>query len=109
MRIAFPLVVVAFVLALLSVSPEPAAAHCGGGDINQGDSQVPPPPDDLDCDFVKDDVDNCPPIGYDDIRTRNPNQEDADNDGAGTGARRTTTATASSTGPTTRSSTSPRV
>ena len=39
---------------------------------------MPPPPDDLDCDFVKDNVDNCPPIGYDDIRTRNPDQADAD-------------------------------
>ena len=83
MRIAISLVVAAFVLALLSVSPEPAAAHCGGGGVNHGDSQGPPPPDDLDCDFVKDSVDNCPPIGYDDIRTRNPNQEDTDGDGVG--------------------------
>jgi len=82
-RIATPLVVVAFVLALLSVSPEDAAAHCGGGGVNHGNSQVPPPPDDLDCDFVKDTVDNCPPIGYDDIRTRNPGQEDSDDDGIG--------------------------
>ncbi len=83
MRIAISLVVVAFVLALLSVSPEPAAAHCGGGGVNHGTSQGPPPDDDLDCDFVKDNVDNCPPIGYDDIRTRNPNQEDTDSDGVG--------------------------
>ena len=46
-------------------------------------SQGPPPPDDLDCDFVKDKVDNCPPLGYDDLRTRHPGQEDADGDGIG--------------------------
>ncbi len=67
-------------LGLLSVSPDPAAAHCGGGGVNHGSSQVPPPPDDLDCDFVKDSVDNCPPIGYDDIRTRNPDQANSDDD-----------------------------
>jgi hypothetical protein len=82
-RLAIPLVVVAFALALLSVAHEDAAAHCGGGGVNHGNSQVPPPPDDLDCDFVKDAVDNCPPIGYDDIRTRNPGQEDTDDDGVG--------------------------
>ena len=39
---------------------------------------VPPPPDDWDCDFVKDTVDNCPPLGYDDLRHRNPNQANSD-------------------------------
>jgi hypothetical protein len=78
--------VLLLVLALLAVSsvvPEDAAAHCGGGGVNHGSSQVPPPDDDLDCDFIKDDVDNCPPIGYDDIRTRNPGQEDTNGDGDG--------------------------
>ncbi len=58
---------------------------CRGGGVNHGTprEQVPPPPDDLDCDFVKDNVDNCPPIGYDDLRTRNPGQEDSDSDGDG--------------------------
>jgi hypothetical protein len=44
---------------------------------------VPPPDDDWDCDFVKDDVDNCPPIGYDNLATRNPNQADSDGNGVG--------------------------
>ena len=39
---------------------------------------IPPPADDWDCDFVKDTVDNCVPLGYDDLRTRNPNQANAD-------------------------------
>ena len=80
------MVVLVLVLALLAVpafAHDGAAAQCGGGGVNHGTSQVPPPPDDLDCDFVKDTVDNCPPIGYDDIRTRNPDQEDADDDGVG--------------------------
>ena len=81
------MVVLLLVLALLTAPAiahdEAAAAHCGGGGVNHGNSQVPPPPDDLDCDFVKDNVDNCPPLGPDDLRTRNPNQEDTDGDGRG--------------------------
>ena len=61
---------------------------CRGGGVNHGTPQVPPPPDDLDCDFVKDNVDNCPPLGYDNLRTRNPNQEDADRMAKATGAGR---------------------
>ncbi len=64
------------------VAPQEASAHCAGGS-GRVIGQVPPPPDDLDCDFVKDNVDNCPPLGYDDLRTRNPNQEDSDHDGVG--------------------------
>ncbi|HEX6026788.1 MAG TPA: thrombospondin type 3 repeat-containing protein [Solirubrobacter sp.] len=78
------LVVLLLALALFA-APAPAhedATMCRGGGVNHG-TQVPPPPDDLDCDFVKDSVDNCPPLGYDDLRTRNPNQEDSDGDGRG--------------------------
>jgi hypothetical protein len=72
-----------FLLALaLAVAPHQASAHCAGGS-HRVIGEVPPPPDDLDCDFVKDNVDNCPPLGYDDLRTRNPNQEDTDRDGIG--------------------------
>jgi hypothetical protein len=39
---------------------------------------IPPPEDDWDCDFVKDGVDNCPPIAYDNLSTRNPNQANSD-------------------------------
>jgi hypothetical protein len=72
-----------FLLVLaLAVAPQQASAHCAGGS-HRVIGEVPPPPDDLDCDFVKDNVDNCPPLGYDDLRTRNPNQEDTDRDGVG--------------------------
>lgn len=72
-----------FLLALaLAVAPQQASAHCAGGS-HRVIGEVPPPPDDLDCDFVKDNLDNCPPLGYDDLRTRNPNQEDSDADGVG--------------------------
>jgi hypothetical protein len=79
----------ALVVALLFAAAVPAGAHdgfssCGGHNSTKAPGQqVPPQPWDLDCDSVDDQVDNCPPLGYDDIRTRNPNQADSDNDGIG--------------------------
>jgi hypothetical protein len=49
-----------------------------GGDQGAPIRAIPPPADDWDCDFVKDTVDNCPPLGYDDLRHRNPNQLNSD-------------------------------
>jgi hypothetical protein len=62
-----------------------AARHgeqCAGGG-HPPRSDVPTPPDDQDCDSIKDNVDNCPPAGPNDFSTRNPDQTDSDNDGAG--------------------------
>ena len=57
--------------------------QCGGGGHGAADNAVPTPPDDQDCDYVKDDVDNCPPSAANDFSTRNPDQTDTDHDGAG--------------------------
>lgn len=89
MKHSRPLYVLILLLAVALAATAPAAGHeasaphCGGGGNNHGDPQVPPPPDDWDCDFVKDNIDNCPPLGYDNLATRNPNQEDSDGNGTG--------------------------
>ena len=76
-------------LALVAGAPAAHAADlsrhgemcAGGGHPSRGD--VPTPPDDQDCDSIKDGVDNCPPSGANDFTTRNPDQTDSDNDGLG--------------------------
>jgi hypothetical protein len=58
------------------------AAPAGGHELctprTAVDSAIPPSDDDWDCDSVADTEDNCPPLGYDDLRTRNPNQQNTD-------------------------------
>ena len=44
---------------------------------------VPPPAWDLDCDSIRDEVDNCPPRFENDFAMRNPDQRDSDADGDG--------------------------
>jgi len=83
--------VLAVVLALAAFTPAQGAvavaehaAHCaGGGGGGAPASLVPTPPDDQDCDSVKDGIDNCPPAGANDFSTRNPDQTDTDADGFG--------------------------
>ena len=74
-------------LALLGVATAPAAAHenclTGGPPRPLQADAVPTPPDDQDCDGVKDYMDNCPPGGLNDFSTRNPDQTDTDEDGQG--------------------------
>ena len=77
------LLVAALLLAgLLALVAAPARGHeamCAPQRAAP-DSAIPPPQDDWDCDFVKDGVDNCPPIAYDNLSTRNPNQANSDED-----------------------------
>ena len=73
-------------LALATAGPaaaasDPDARHCKSAG-KTGDA-VPTPPDDQDCDSIKDGVDNCPPAGANDFTTRNPDQTDSDADGQG--------------------------
>ena len=65
---------------LLALVAAPARGHEFCAPNTGGYRLIPPPADDWDCDFVKDSVDNCVPLGYDDLRTRNPNQANSDRD-----------------------------
>jgi thrombospondin type 3 repeat protein len=49
-------------------------AHCSGRAIDT----VPPPVWDLDCDSVRDEIDNCPPRFENDFAMRNPDQVNTD-------------------------------
>ena len=60
-----------------------AASQCSGRAAPVRGALVPPPPDDLDCDYIKDDFDNCPPRSENDFAMRNPDQKDSDGDGRG--------------------------
>jgi hypothetical protein len=77
------------VVAAMVWGTGPAAAHDDAGSCSAGTgppsrtSSVPTPPDDQDCDYVKDDVDNCPPSFENDFSSRNPDQTDTDGDGKG--------------------------
>lgn len=82
----------AVIFALAGAAPASAAqdttAHdesCvgGGGPTPPPRPLVPTPPDDQDCDGIKDGIDNCPPNGLNDFSTRNPDQTDTDADGQG--------------------------
>ena len=78
--LAFLLLAAAGVLVLMAA---PARGHESCSPRGGGDVVVPPPDWDWDCDSVPDTTDNCPPIGYDNLATRNPNQDDSDSDGMG--------------------------
>jgi len=57
----------------------PASAEVSCSVRGAGSTFIVPPPDwDWDCDSVPDEIDNCPPIGYDNLATRNPNQANSD-------------------------------
>jgi hypothetical protein len=75
---------VAGLLVVLTAAPARGHEFCAPTSFSgPGPILVPPPADDWDCDFVKDDVDNCPPTGYDDLTHRNPDQANADGDARG--------------------------
>jgi len=75
---------VAGLLVVLTAAPARGHEFCAPtSSSGPGPILVPPPADDWDCDFVKDEVDNCPPLGYDDLTHRNPDQANADNDPLG--------------------------
>jgi hypothetical protein len=83
-RIGLCALVAALLFAVVPAAAHDSSGSCGGHNSTKAPSGgVPPQPWDLDCDSVPDDIDNCPPLGYDDIRTRNPNQADSDNNGVG--------------------------
>ena len=86
-KAALGVLVVALALAVTGPAAGAAprhAEHCGaGGERPPRPGDVPTPPDDQDCDSIKDPVDNCPPAGPNDFSTRNPDQTDSDADGQG--------------------------
>lgn len=87
--LAATLLLFALAVAVPAASPPAAAAdeatpHCAsGGGRPPREGNVPTPEWDQDCDAVRDEVDNCPPLKPDDFANRNPDQRDTDGDGRG--------------------------